>query len=99
MGENPKKISAETGETDKNPGKPTVCRGKTSVGRSNTTAGVVVEGVHLILGGEVGHVHLVAHGAGQGAVNVKSHKINGNFSEIFLPRSGGTTKKRGINRR
>ena len=36
---------------------------------------------------------------GRGAVNVKSHKINGNFSGIFLPLSSGTTKKRGINRR
>lgn len=36
---------------------------------------------------------------GQGAVNVKSHKINGDFFGIFLPLSGGTTKKWGINRR
>ena len=33
---------------------------------------------------------------GRAAVNVKSHKIGRCISEIFLPLSGGTTKKRGI---
>lgn len=32
---------------------------------------------------------------GRGTVNVKSHKIGGDFFGIFLPLSGGTTKKRG----
>ena len=36
-------------------------------------AGVSVEGVHGLLGGEVGDVHLVAHGAGEGVGDAGDH--------------------------